>query len=122
MVLLAKLVGIFVAVMGILIIIFPSMIKKFIEFVKANENMIYVGGVIRILFGVIMFIAASNTRMPALIVIFGLIFLITGILAFTLGVDRCNKWLDMVYTKTDNVIRVFAAIAVIYGALIIYAA
>ena len=96
MVLLVKLFSIIVMLMGSLLVLRPSMLKKVVEYVR-DKNRVTVIGVVRIVVGIILLVAASYCSIPWIVRLFGGLILLGGILVFLLKKNfqgRIMEWLE----------------------------
>lgn len=121
MVALVKLVGILVVVMGAIYFVKPDVVKKVMHF-WMKDNRLYLAGVLNVLVGIIFLLSASVCLIPWIVVIFGVLSLIKGILAFALGPKKVASFADQIVKKPVKTLRVFAVIALAIGVLLIYAA
>jgi len=114
-----KLIGIFMIVAGVIYFIKPSVIKKFINFWK-RENNIYYGGVISLVIGLIFLFTASQCVVSWFIFVIGLISLAKGIFIFILGKAQAISMMNSLYKKPLKELRFLGIVALILGVLIIY--
>ncbi|MFH1857086.1 MAG: hypothetical protein ABH836_07700 [Candidatus Omnitrophota bacterium] len=121
MVMIVKLIGVIMLILGAIISFKPETIKKVMAFFEKDKR-IYYAGFIRILLGVIFLLAATQCRLTALIALLGLIFLFSGVFIFYLGLDKVKavikKWSD----KPLSFFRLLAILIIVIGIVIIYAA
>lgn len=119
MLILAKLIGIYIIIMGIILLVSPKTIKRFVAFFGQGKR-IYLAGILRLAFGVILLLAASRCRLVGIVVTLGILTIIGGILVFVLGIERVRallKWWDK---RSPQVIRLFGLVVIAVGALLIY--
>ena len=121
MLVLVKGIGIVIAGMGILIFLNPKMMKQLIVFWRQGKR-IYIAGILRLLFGVILLLAASQCRLVGVIVTMGIFMLIGGTLIFTLGLEKIKSILDWWDKRQPLAMRFMGLIAFGIGVLIIYSA
>lgn len=119
MLILAKLVAILIIVVGIIYLVSPKVMRQVMAYYEQGKR-IYTGGVIRLLFSVILLLVASQCRLVGIVIVFGILFLIGGILVFALGLDKLKSILRWYTEKSDIVLRLFAVLAVIIGALLLF--
>lgn len=121
MVILVKLLGIVIVVMGFIFLINPTAFKQYAAFWRQRKRLL-MGGILSLLFGVILLLAASGCRLRGVIIVFGVWAIIKGILLFTLGQKRLNTYLNWWIEKPLSIIRLLGLIALAMGILLIYAA
>lgn len=117
-----KILGILIVSLVIILLIRPELMKRMLEYVLKEPVFIYVAAVVRILIGSFLLLAASQCKIPIIILILGLLILAAGIFIFFVGQNRAKAMLTWVIEKTPTVHRLFAIVALIIGALLIYAA
>lgn len=77
---------------------------------------------IRILTGVVFLLAAPDTRMPTLIRVLGGLFILAGVTIPLLGAEQIDKLAGWWLARSDNVLRFWALVAMVFGGLIVWAA
>ncbi len=117
---LIKMFGMFMAIAGIVFILSPKVIKKFIAFLKEGKKL-YAVGICRFLVGVILLLAAPQCRWNWFIAILGILIIIGSIFIFTLGLDKTKSMLTLWEKKLDTLMPAVGLIPVILGVLIIFA-
>ncbi len=78
---------------------------------------LYVGGAIRIAMGLVLILAASNSRWPRILRAFGSLMCLQGIMANLLGLERARAVLEWEAIHTAF-LRAGATVALISGAII----
>ena len=78
---------------------------------------LYVGGAIRIAMGLVLILAASNSRWPRILRAFGALMCLQGIMANLLGLERARAVLEWEAIHTAF-LRAGATVALISGAII----
>ena len=121
MVILVKLFGIIIVVMGIIFMVNSNTLKQYIAFWRPQKR-IFIGGILSLLFGVIFLLAAPQCRLRGLVIVFGVWSIIKGVLLFTIGQNRINTYFDWWMEKPNSAIRFLGLIAVVIGVLFIYSA
>ena len=121
MVILVKLFGIVVVVMGIIFLINQKAIKQYMSFWRQGKRL-KIGGVLAIPFGILFLIAAPQCRLTGLITVLGIWSLIKGVLLLILGQKKMNTYLDWWSSKPISVMRLLSLIMLAFGALLIYSA
>ncbi|MCK4325391.1 hypothetical protein KAW55_01395 [bacterium] len=121
MLILVRLIGIVVIGMGIIFLINPKLYKQYIAFWEKGRRL-YMGGILGILLGVILLLAASQCRLVGVIVALGIITLAKGILILALGPERMKSMLRWWQGRPLLVLRLLTPIAIAVGALLLYSA
>ena len=116
-----KIVGIVVVFIGIVYLLKPGVLKSFIGFFKKGKR-IYFVGLIRFVLAVIFLLAANQCRTAWVIIVFGILFMISGLLIFMLGAKRVKSILDWWQRQSSLLLRLMGVIALAVGAVIIYSA
>jgi uncharacterized protein YjeT (DUF2065 family) len=118
---LIKSLGILIVLIGIVYLLKPDMPKLLIEFFKKGKR-IYIAGIIRLALAVLFLVAARQCRHFWVIFVFGIILLLSGLLIFVLGPKKLRTILEWYQRQSITFYRVIAVIAVVIGAVIIFAA
>ena len=113
--------GIVIVVVGIVYLLRPDVMKWLIEFLKQGKR-IYLAGLIRLALAVIFLLGARECDITWVIVVFGILFLIGGVLIFILGPEKLRRILDWYQKQSVLLLRVLAVLALAIGAIIIYSA
>ena len=121
MVIFVKIVGILILVLSIMGIIYPDAMKKVALFFVEGKRL-YIVGVIRIIIGICLLLAASQAKIPIIILILGIIILVAGIFCFLIGPEKMKPKINAIMEKSANIRRLLAVIAFIIGALMVYSA
>ena len=116
-----KIIGVFFILVAILLISKPDVMKRLMQFFKKGRRL-YLAGLIRIALAIVFFLSARECDIGWLILVFGILFLLSGILIFTLGLARSKSILEWFETKPVLLLRLFALIIAAMGAAVIYAA
>jgi uncharacterized protein YjeT (DUF2065 family) len=116
-----KILGIIISLMGLVYLLRPDIIKKLMNFFKKDKR-IYLSGVLRLALAVVFLVAARECRYPWIIFACGIIFLAGGLLIFLLGPERIRKILDWYEEQSTLIFRVIAVIVLVFGLIIILSA
>ena len=118
-----KIIGIVFVFIGIVYLLKPSVLKSFVEFFKKGKR-IYFVGLIRFVLAVIFLLAANQCRTETawVIIVFGILFMISGLLVFMLGAKRLKSILEWWQRQSSLLLRFMGLIALAVGAVIIYSA
>lgn len=121
MILAMKLVGILIAGVGIFWFIRPDAMKKVLKWLQEGKRS-YGIGLLRLAIALVILFAASQSRLPAVAVTLGILFLLSGITVFAIGQEKLFSLFQWWDEQTDLVLRLLALIAVTFGVLILYIA
>jgi uncharacterized protein YjeT (DUF2065 family) len=116
-----KIIGILIVALAIVLLVKPAVTKSLIGFFSKGKRL-YLAGLARLVLGVIFLLAARECDITWLIAAFGVLFLIAGLLIFTLGPEKLRGILTWSQKQSSLLLRAFAVIALAIGAVIIYAA
>ncbi len=121
MIMLIKLIGIFITAMGIMELLNPKMAKRMLVFWRQGKN-IYIGGLIRVLVGVIFLYYAPQAKFPEVIFMLGILASLAGLIIFLLWLEMTRAMIDWWDKKPDSIVRLVSLLTLAFGVLIIYAA
>jgi hypothetical protein len=113
--LLAMALGFVVAAVGVLSLAAPSILLEFGRTLQ-SPTVLYVVAAVRIGFGVILLLAAANSRTPRTLIILGILVVIAGMITPFLG--RTGAAID--WWSTGSFARVWPLAAVGLGLFIAY--
>jgi len=91
------------------------------RFFKQGRRM-YFAAVLRLVLAVIFLLAARECDISWVIVTFGIIFMISALLIFVMGIKRLRSLLDWYLKQPIFIFRIIALIVLAVGAIIIYSA
>ena len=115
----ALLIGLLIVVQGIVGLVAPESFLQLIQFIQTPPN-IYVAAVVRIAFGIILFLAAPQSRAPVALRILGALILVGGLMTPFLGVRVADLILGW-WSQGPGIVRAWAAGALVIGFFIVYA-
>lgn len=121
MVIIIKSLGIVFALIGIVYLLRPEILKMLMGFYKKGKR-IYFAGLIRFALAVIFLLAATECRKPKIIGAFGILFLLSGILIFVLGPEKIRRIFEWYEEESTLVFRIIAAVVTAIGTIIIFSA
>ena len=121
MVIIIKLLGMAVSVLGVIFATNSDAVKKYILFWK-DDKKIKMGGVIAIALGILFLMAASSCSVTWLINLFGIWSIVKGVLLLTLKKKKLNSYLEWWLERPVKITRLLGAVALIFGILLIYSA
>ncbi len=120
MALVVVVLGLFMGALGALGVVAPA---RLIAFVRAFQTPagLYFAAAIRLVLGVAMFTAAPSSRAPDVLRVLGVFVFIAGMTTPFLGLERFGKLLDWWAARSPMFIRTWAAFALAFGLLLVYA-
>ena len=121
MVVLVKLLGVAMVVLGVIFLTSPRAIKKYMAF-WAKGKRAYAGGVLSILIGILLLAVAVQCRVPWFVVLLGIWAVIKGIFLFTLGPEKITSQLKWWAARPLVILRIVALLALTFGTLLICSA
>lgn len=121
MLFLVKLIGFVIMGFGVAFLMDPGTMKKVIDFFEVGKR-VYAAAIGRIVLAVILLLVASQAKITWIIVALGIIFLVSGILVFSMGVDKCKAMIGKIRDKQVKDQRLIALIPLVAGILILLAA
>lgn len=121
MVILVRIIGIIIGCLGIVFLISPQTIKGMISFWSQGKRL-YLGGALRILFGLIFLLAVPQCRLAWVIFVIGILALIKALLIFILGLEKMKSLLNWWNNRPPVVLRLMGFIVLAFGVLLLYSA
>ncbi len=119
--LIVKLIGIVVVVYGCVIVLRPSTLKKILEFGKEEKN-IYIGSGIKIVFGVLLMLAASSCLIPWVVMFWGALTAFGGVAVFIIKKNVILDLMNWVEKLPPRKVYYLGAFALIVGVSLALAA
>jgi len=116
-----KIIGVLFIVVGIVYLLRPDIVKAIIRSFKKGKR-IYLAGLVRLVLAVVFLLAARECDIVWVIVTFGIVFLISGLLIFMLGSDRFRTILAWWEKQSPLLLRLLGLVALVVGAIITYSA
>jgi len=113
--------GIVFVIIAIVYLLKPDVMKWLMEFFKQGKR-IYFAGLIRFALAVIFLVGARECKRPWVILVFGILFLIGGLLIFLLGPEKTKRIIEWWQKQPVLFLRAMAVITLAFGAVIIYSA
>jgi hypothetical protein len=121
MVIVIKSLGSVFILIGFVYLFRPIILKNLMSFFKKGKR-VYFAGLVRFALAVIFLLAATQCREPKIVGVFGILFLISGILVFVLGPDVIRRIFDWYETQSNIIFRMIASAVIVVGAIIIFSA
>lgn len=116
-----KIIGIFFVFVAIVYLLKPGVFKRILEFFKQGKR-IYFAGLLRFVFAVFFLLGANDCKIPWVIITLGILFIISGLLVFTLGLEKLKAMIEWYQKQSALFLRIIALVALAIGAVIIYCA
>ena len=119
MLILIKLLGIIIIAFGIIYLVNPGVMRKYIMF-WAKGSRIYIGGVLNILISIILLLAASRCKLVWFVILVGLASLAEGIILLMSGP---KKWVSMINWwagRPSGVLRILGLLVLAIGVALLY--
>lgn len=118
---LIKIVGTYLALVGLFILLKPRGFGKIVNFFMKGRR-IYLVGFLRLVLGFIFVVTAWQSRLPGLVYSLGVLIIISGTLLFALQKDTINEMADWLDSSPASFTRLWGVAAALFGSLIIYSA
>ena len=117
---LAFIFGVLIAALGIFGLVSPSQVLRLEEYSR-KPPLRYIASAIRMLLGVTLFLAAPASRVAVAFVTLGVFIFVSGIITLFFGPERFSKLVDWWSAHGPGLARVWAALALVLGAFLVYA-
>ena len=116
-----KSIGVIIVLFAILYLAKPPVMLKVLEFFKKGKRL-YLAGILRFVFAIIFLLGAKQCHYPVVIAVFGIMFIISGLLIFTMKLEKLKAMLEWWQNQSTVLLRVLGTIAFVIGAVIVYSA
>ncbi len=116
-----KIVGIVIVFVAIVYLLKPGIMRRIMEFFKKGKRM-YFAGLIRFALAIVFLLGANECKMPWVIIAFGILFIISGLLIFMMGAEKLKAMIEWYQKQSALLLRVIAVITLAFGVIIIYSA
>jgi hypothetical protein len=113
--------GLIIAVLGLLGVAAPTILLQSASFTLTQIGL-YGAAAFRVIVGLVLILAAPTSRMPRTLRVLGGLIVIGGIATPFIGVERARAMVEWWSALGPVFMRVWAALAVLLGSFIIYAA
>jgi hypothetical protein len=117
---LAIAVGLLIAALGLAGVVAPQILET-ISNAFMSESGLIAAAIIRIALGLVLMLAARGSRSPAFLRALGLFAVVAGVITFFLGVERAHQIQLWWLAQGPILIRLFPALALVFGLLIVLA-
>jgi uncharacterized protein YjeT (DUF2065 family) len=116
-----RIIGIVFVFMTIVYFLKPDIMKRLMEFFKQGRRM-YFAALLRFVLAIVFLLAARQCRLFWVIFAFGVLFIISGLLIFILGLERVKSYISWWQRQPLVLLRFVALLGLAVGAIIIYSA
>ena len=106
--------------MGIVGVLSPGALLRFNKLWRSAAAL-YLAGIIRVVFGGALLLAAPYSDFPQFLQIFGVLSILTALSLPVMGVDRARRFLDWWTDRSPNFVRLWSLLAVVMGAFLLVA-
>ncbi len=117
--LVVRIVGVVLALMGVIFVIHPLLVRKLWAFFIVGKR-IYLAALIRVILGVLFLLAASACRLPIVIIVIGILMLAAAVLIVSLKKETIDAMINYWLSKPLIVVRLISLVLIAFGALIVY--
>lgn len=114
------LIGLLMALWGILIILQPIWHKNLIVFM-ARDRRVYAAVGLKIIIGVLWLLFARECRDPSVIIILGTLTVVSSVLFAAMPFPKIQAWFQWCQARPLGVFRLWGLLAVLLGVLVIWA-
>ncbi len=116
MIILVKLIGVLITIVGLGIFASPQLTQKIFDFIKEGKR-IYYAGVARVIVGLLILICASRSMVPIAAIALGLMFLVSGIVIFAADLEKLKAFIGQYAEMPGLVVRLLGLVAASFGLL-----
>jgi uncharacterized membrane protein YidH (DUF202 family) len=115
----AALVGIVVGTFGLIGVVAPDRLLRTAS-ALLSPGAIYAVAALRLAFGLAILLVAGRSRAPIALRVLGVLFLLSGVVTMSIGVERARGMIEWARAQDTTAIRLGATVAVMVGAFIVY--
>ena len=112
-------IGYLAIAMCLAILVVPQVLRRITNFFFIGSRL-YVAGGMRIIFGILLLLLASQARFWAYVVMMGLLATAAGISLFFIPLRRTKKLLQRLQQQSNLKLRLFAIIGLVLWVLLVY--
>jgi uncharacterized protein YjeT (DUF2065 family) len=116
-----KIIGTVIVCIGLVFLIWPGIMRATTRFFSKGSRL-YLAAMMRFTMAIVFIMGARHCGIKWVIVMFGLIFLLSGLLIFMLGLERAKGIIRWYQEQPIVIFRVVAGIVLVVGLIITYAA
>jgi uncharacterized protein YjeT (DUF2065 family) len=115
-----RIIGTVIAVIGLVYMVRPQIMRATTQFF-AKGSRLYIAAMVRFALAIVFIMGARHCGIKWVIVMFGLIFLLSGLLIFMMGLPKAKTILRWFLEQPNFIARVAAGIVIAVGLIIVYA-
>jgi uncharacterized protein YjeT (DUF2065 family) len=116
-----KAIGTVIVCIGLVYLIKPKVLRNIMSFF-AKGSRLYLAAMIRFALAIVFFMGARHCGIRWVIVLFGLIFLLSGLLIFMLGLGKSKAIINWYQQQPSIIFRIVAIMVLCVGLIIVYSA
>lgn len=116
-----KSLGIILALIAIFYMLRPNLAKRLMTFFQKGRR-IYLDGIINLSLGTFFLAGAHQCRYPWIIIVCAIVFLVEGLLIFSIGSDKTNFIIDWGRERSDELFQFMGLLIGALGIIIIFSA
>lgn len=116
----ALFIGMFLACLGILGVASPETFLEAVRFFQAPP-VIYLAAIIRVVIGIILIVAARESRFRMIIRVLGILIMIGGLLTPFWGAQLASAILNSWTEGGSSIVRLWAVFSLALGVFVVYA-
>jgi uncharacterized protein YjeT (DUF2065 family) len=114
-------IGTVIACIGLVFLVRPEILRAVMRFFSKGSRL-YLAAIVRFSLAIIFIMGARHCGIKWVIVMFGLIFLLSGLLIFIMGLQKAKVILRWYLEQPEFISRIVAGIVLAVGLIIVYAA
>ena len=118
---LIKTIGTVIVCLGLVYLIRPKTLRAIMRFFSVGKRL-HLAALVRFALAIVFFLGARECDMRWVIVLFGLIFMLSGLLIFMLGLEKSKAIISWYQEQPIVIFRVVAIMVLSVGLIIVYAA
>jgi len=112
--------GIAITLLGILGLVRPTSLLRFVQRPWKSQMGLYLNIGIRVVFGLVLLMAASGSRFPEAFRILGIISLVAAVVAPFIGLARLQGFVQWWTSRSPGFIRGWSLVAAGFGLFLFY--
>jgi len=116
----ALLVGLFIVAVGMVGVVEPQGLLTVVRYILTPLGLYFVAA-LRVVFGVVLVLAAPSSRASGVVRAIGFIMLVAGLITPLFGIVRARAILDWWSAQGYGLMRLWAGLAVALGVLVLHA-
>jgi hypothetical protein len=113
--------GAAIAALGVLGLIRPASLIRFVSAAWRSRAGLYLAIILRLVLGVALIGAASGSRFPDALGILGIISIVAALVASSVGFERLRAFVRWWTVRPSGFIQAWALVAAAFGVFLVYA-